>query len=152
EPQTRLNTVDAVVINGEISKSEYSDPTEFAMQLIGHQFYNLLDSNIKASAADFKHQNIQAIAGIGKPARFFEHLNQLGLTFASVSFDDHHVYTAQDLAQMDCDVLIMTEKDAVKCKAFAQAHHWVLPVHASMDDGLMPLILNKISSNKLAKR
>jgi tetraacyldisaccharide 4'-kinase len=152
ELQTRLNTVDAVVINGEISKSECSDPTAFAMQLIGDQFYNLLDSNIKASSADFKHQNIQAIAGIGKPARFFEHLNQLGLTFASLSFDDHHVYTAQDLAQMDCDVLIMTEKDAVKCKAFAEAHHWVLPVYASMDGGLMPLILNKISSNKLAKR
>jgi tetraacyldisaccharide 4'-kinase len=147
EPLTRLNTVDAIVSNGR-----KTNPRAFEMQLIGDQFYNLLDSNIKASTADFKHQNIKAIAGIGKPARFFEHLNQLGLTFASVSFDDHHVYTVQDLAQMDCDALIMTEKDAVKCKMFAQANYWVLPVQASIDEALMPLILKKISSNKLAKR
>ncbi len=147
EPLARLNTVDAIVSNGE-----KTIPTAFEMQLIGEQFYNLLDNNIKACAADFKHKNIKAIAGIGKPARFFEHLNKLGLTFTSTSFDDHHVYTAEDLAQMDCDALIMTEKDAVKCKAFAQPHHWVLPVQASIDAGLIPLILNKISLNKLAKR
>lgn len=140
EPLIRLNTVDAVVSNGK-----KTIPTAFEMQLVGEQFYNLLDNNIKASTADFEHQNIQAIAGIGKPARFFEHLNKLGLTFASASFDDHHVYTAQDLAHIKCDVLIMTEKDAVKCKAFAQAHHWVLPVQASIDAGLMPLILNKLA-------
>ncbi len=152
EPLTRLNTVDAIVSNGEIFNREYSIPTAFEMQLIGEQFYNLLDNNIKASVADFKHKNIKAIAGIGKPARFFEHLSKLGLTFTSTSFDDHHAYTAQDLARMECDVIIMTEKDAVKCKAFAQPHHWVLPVQASIDAGLIPLILNKIGLNKLAKR
>jgi tetraacyldisaccharide 4'-kinase len=147
ESLVRLNTVDAVVSNGE-----KTSPTAFEMQLVGEQFYNLLDNNIKASATNFKRKSIKAIAGIGKPARFFEHLNKLGLTFASASFDDHHVYTEQDLIQMDCDVLIMTEKDAVKCKAFARSHHWVLPVQASIDAGLMPLILNKIGSIKLAKR
>jgi tetraacyldisaccharide 4'-kinase len=152
EPLTRLKTVDAIVSNGEKSRSEHSNPTTFEMQLIGEQFYNLLDNNIKASAADFKHKTIKAIAGIGKPVRFFEHLNKLGMDFSSASFDDHYAYTAQDLARMECDVLIMTEKDAVKCKAFAQPHHWVLPVQASIDAGLMPLILNKIGMNKLAKR
>jgi tetraacyldisaccharide 4'-kinase len=145
EPLTRLNTVDAIVSNGKIFNNKYSIPTAFEMQLIGEQFYNLQDNNIKASAADFKHKSIKAIAGIGKPARFFEHLNKLGLTFASTSFGDHYAYTAQDLAQMDCDVLIMTEKDAVKCKAFAQAHYWVLPVQASIDTGLMSLVLNELA-------
>lgn len=147
EPLTRLNSVDAVVSNGK-----KTIPTAFEMQLIGERFYNLLDNNIKASAADFKRKSIKAVAGIGKPARFFEHLNKLGMTFASTSFDDHHAYTALDLARMECDILIMTEKDAVKCKAFAQPHHWVLPVQASIDEGLMPLILNKIGLNKLTKR
>ncbi len=152
EPLKRLNTVDAIVCNGDVPDNQHRHSTWFAMQLIGDQFFNLVDSNIKASAADFKHKSVKAIAGIGKPERFFEHLNKLGLSFASVSFDDHHAFTAEELASIECDALVMTEKDAVKCKAFAQAHHWVLPVKASIDAGLIPLILDKIALNKLAKR
>ncbi len=157
EPLKRLNTVDAIVCNGDFPDNQRRHSTWFAMQLIGNQFYNLLDSNIKASTADFKNKSVKAIAGIGKPGRFFEHLNKLGLAFASVSFDDHHAFTAQELASIECDALVMTEKDAVKCKAFAQVRYWVLPVKANIDAGLMPLILAKIAVdrialNKLAKR
>ena len=144
EPLERLNTVDAIVCNGE-----KTNMGAFEMQLVGEQFYNLLDPDIKAGAAYFKRKTIKALAGIGKPANFFGHLSQLGLAFASVSFDDHHAFTAQDLANIDCDVLIMTEKDAVKCKAFAKPHHWVLPVEASIDERLMPLILEKLNSSRL---
>ena len=142
ESLERLNTVDAIVCNGEKTKI-----SEFEMQLVGEQFYNLLDPEIKAGAAYFKRKTIKALAGIGKPERFFEHLSQLGLAFASVSFDDHHAFTAQDLANIDCDVLIMTEKDAIKCRAFAKPHHWVLPVQAEIEEGLLILILNKLAKN-----
>ena len=142
ESLERLNTVDAIVCNGEKTKI-----SEFEMQLVGEQFYNLLDPEIKSGAAYFKRKTIKALAGIGKPERFFEHLSQLGLAFASVSFDDHHAFTAQDLANIDCDVLIMTEKDAIKCRAFAKPHHWVLPVQAEIEEGLLILILNKLAKN-----
>lgn len=151
EPLSRLNTVDAIVCNGGIANSKQSHAAQFEMQLIGEQFYNLLDNNLKANAADFKRKSIQAMAGIGKPARFFAHLNKLGLTFASVSFDDHHAFSAQEIASIECDVLIMTEKDAVKCKQFAQSHHWVLPVQANIDAGLLPLILSKLLESNLRK-
>ncbi len=144
EPLDRLNTVDAVICNGQKNANIDVD-SAYQMQLVGQQFYNLTDSNITATAADFKQKSVKALAGIGKPERFFEHLHKLGLTFASVSFDDHYAFTAQDLAKIDCDVLIMTEKDAVKCKAFAKPHHWVLPVEAEIDAQLMPLILNKLA-------
>ena len=146
EPLSRLNRVDAIVCNGQ-----KSDESFYQMQLLGDRFYNLANVETYALAADFKHKAIKAMAGIGKPARFFEHLEQLGLTFVSVSFDDHFAFNAQDLAQIDCDVLIMTEKDAVKCKAFAQPHHWVLPVQANIDAALMPLVLEKIVLKKLDK-
>lgn len=146
EPLKRLNSVDAIVCNGQ-----KSDESFYEMQLVGEQFYNLANIETHAVAADFKRKTIKAIAGIGKPARFFEHLRRLGITFVSVSFDDHYAFSAQDLAKIDCDVLIMTEKDAVKCKSFAQPHHWVLPVEASIDAALMPLILKKVSLAKLAK-
>jgi tetraacyldisaccharide 4'-kinase len=145
EPLQRLNTVDAIVCNGGVFSSKNSHAAQFEMQLIGEQFYNLADNNIKANAADFEQKKIKALAGIGKPERFFEHLRKLGLNFTSLSFADHYAYSAQDLANIDSDVLIMTEKDAVKCKAFARAHYWVLPVQANIDAGLMNVVLNKLA-------
>ncbi len=144
EPLERLNTVNAVVCNGQKSTHGNVD-SAYQMQLVGQQFYNLADSNLTATATDFKQKNVKALAGIGKPERFFEHLRKLGLIFTGVSFDDHHAFTAQELAKIDGDVLIMTEKDAVKCKPFAQPHHWVLPVEAQIDTQLMTLILNKLA-------
>ena len=136
EAPWRLKTVDAIVCNGEkVIANAYQ------MQLVGEQFYNLTDKSLTANAADFKHKKVTAIAGIGKPERFFEHLRQLGLSFASIGFADHYAYSAQDLAHIDCDAIIMTEKDAVKCKLFARTNCWVLPVQASIDEALMPVIL-----------
>ena len=150
EPLSRLEKVDAIVCNGQ-KPAHKSSQDFYEMQLVGERFYNLANVETHAVAADFKRKTIKAMAGIGKPARFFEHLRQLGLTFVSVSFDDHYAFSAQDLAKLDCDVLIMTEKDAVKCKPFAQAHHWVLPVEASIDEALLPLVLEKLVLAKLAK-
>ena len=143
EPLSRLNTVDAIVCNGEKTINN-----AFQMQLVGEQFYNLAEANSKATAEDFAGKNIQAMAGIGKPMRFFAHLRKLGLNFASVSFEDHYKFSKEDLAKIDCDILIMTEKDAVKCKPFAKPHYWVLPVAASIDAALMPIILQKLATLK----
>ena len=138
ESSRRLNEVDAIVFNGKKTLD-----SAFEMQLTGAQFYNLQNSNLKAKAADFVGKNVKAIAGIGKPERFFEHLRNLGLNFTGISFDDHHAFSAADLANIDCDVLLMTEKDAVKCHEFAQAHHWVLPVEANIDKAFLDVVLQK---------
>ncbi len=145
EPLTRLQTVDAIICNGEEVIT-----SAFQMRLIGEQFYNLADANLTATVADFKRKTVTAIAGIGNPERFFEHLRKLGITFAGIAFTDHYAFTAQDLARIDCDAIIMTEKDAVKCKAFAKPNCWVLPVQASIDEGLMEKVLNKLQ-HKLQK-
>ncbi len=140
----RLNRVDAIICNGQKSIEFAPISGTYQMQLVGQQFYNLLDENLKASVVDFKRKSVKAFAGIGNPERFFEHLRNLGLNFAGVSFEDHYEFTAQDLAKLDCDVLVMTEKDAVKCKLFALPHHWVLPVEANIDVALLPKILDKV--------
>ncbi len=140
EPLARLNEVDAIVFNGKKTID-----SAFELQLVGTQFYHLQNPNLKAKASDFAGKNIKAIAGIGKPERFFEHLRHLGLTFAGMGFDDHHAFTAQDLEKLQCDALLMTEKDAVKCASFAQSHYWVLPIEADIDAGLLTLVLDKIT-------
>jgi tetraacyldisaccharide 4'-kinase len=139
ESNSRLNTVDAVVSNGKKNVA-----SEFEMHLVGARFYNLQNPQLNASIADFADKKIKAIAAIGNPDRFFKHLRNLGLSFTGIGFGDHHAFNLDDLAKLDCEVLIMTEKDAVKCQVFAQAHYWVLPVEANIDQSLLSLVLEKI--------
>jgi tetraacyldisaccharide 4'-kinase len=88
-----------------------------------------------------------AVAGIGNPQRFFDQLHAMGLQFESLAYADHYVFQAKDFEQTNADVILMTEKDAVKCRSFAQSNFWVLPVSAQLNDSLMSLVLNKLNSN-----
>lgn len=143
EPQSRLNAVDAVICNGVDALDG-----AFEMQLQGHGFYNLLNPTQQATVADFKGRSVKAVAGIGKPERFFKSLTRLGLVFDGLSFEDHYAFTAEDLESISCEALVMTEKDAVKCQAFAKAHYWVLPVDAVMEATLLPALLTKLEEFK----
>jgi tetraacyldisaccharide 4'-kinase len=139
EPPSRLHSVDAIVVNGgDVAANEY------AMNLSGEIFYNLLNPDQTAVAADFVKQNVHAVAGIGNPQRYFQHLETLGISFTPHAFPDHHPYQAADLAFADCDAVLLTEKDAVKCAAFADARYWVLRVNAQIDPALTDHILRKI--------
>jgi tetraacyldisaccharide 4'-kinase len=140
EPVSRLKTVDAVVVNGGKARG-----TEFAMQLAGTGFYNLLNPERTASAGDFAGQRLHALAGIGHPQRFFHHLQQLGLECTPHAFPDHHHYVAGDLIFDDADAILMTEKDAVKCAPFATEQCWVLRVDAQVDPALTQLIMKKVT-------
>lgn len=144
EPLKRLESVDAIVING--GKTE---PGIFAMSLTGEVFYNLADPARTARADHFKATRNHAVAGIGNPQRYFQHLEQLGISFTAHDFPDHHPYCAADLAFADCDAVLMTEKDAVKCAPFADGRFsntqfWVLRVDAQIDTALLDQILRKI--------
>jgi tetraacyldisaccharide 4'-kinase len=142
EPVSRLSEVDAVVVNGDDAPVG-----QYAMQLTGNIFHNLLDPDKHAGAEDLRGQRIHAVAGIGNPQRYFQHLEALGLAFTPHPFPDHHPYAAADLAFADCDAILLTEKDAVKCATFADARYWVLRVDARIDPALLENILRKITSH-----
>jgi tetraacyldisaccharide 4'-kinase len=141
----RLTRVDAVVVTG----NSYSPPAgavSFAMALDGHEFRNLLNPAFHQDAGAFLGKRVHAVAGIGNPARFFDHLQRLGMTFAAHAFADHHAYTASDLDFGDADAIVMTEKDAIKCLQFARENHWVLPVDARVEAALGRLINEKLKT------
>ncbi len=144
EPVSRLHEVDALVNNG--------GPPDVAegvlMSLQGTQFHNLLDPSLIRSAADFDGLHVYAIAGIGHPDRFFRHLQQLGLQPVTHAFPDHHSYTGDEITPKDADAILMTEKDAVKCAAFASEKHWVLQVDAQVAPPLFKLITEKLSHGR----
>ena len=116
----------------------------YSMSLGGEIFCNLLNPDQTAAPADFKKPNMHAVAGIGNPQRYFQQLETLGIPFTPHAFPDHHPYRAADLSFADCDAILLTEKDAVKCGAFADARYWVLRVYAQIDPALTDHILRKI--------
>jgi tetraacyldisaccharide 4'-kinase len=127
-------------------------PGQYAMRLTGSVFYNLLNPGQTATPADFHKpthgfhiSKIHAVAGIGHPQRYFQHLETLGVPFTPHAFPDHHPYRAADLSFTDCDAILLTEKDAVKCAAFADARYWALRVDAQIDPALIDHILRKIA-------
>jgi len=147
EPVSRLRSVDATVVNGGDAATG-----QYAMRLTGAVFYNLLNPGQTATPADFNkptddfHKSkVHAVAGIGRPQRYFQYLETLGIPFTPHAFPDHHPYRATDLSFTNCDAILLTEKDAVKCAAFADARYWVLRVDAQIDPALTDLILRKIA-------
>jgi tetraacyldisaccharide 4'-kinase len=151
EPATRLASADAIVVNVSESAAvalKTTTPAAYAMSLSGNEFYNLLNPERRADAEYFRSRRVHAVAGIGRPQRFFEHLRRLGLTFTAHPFPDHHKFVSTDLAFVDADCIVMTEKDAVKCRGFAHEMHWVLPVAAEVDDAFGELVLGKIRKGR----
>jgi tetraacyldisaccharide 4'-kinase len=143
EPVSRLKRVDALVLNG-LAATPLGGVPVFAMQLVGTLFQRLGMPEQTCSAADLAGLRLHAVAGIGEPARFFDHLQGLGLSFDAHPFPDHHAYCAEELA-FDGDAILTTEKDAVKFPASMPLPVWVLPVEARVDAALARLVLEKIN-------
>ena len=148
EPVSRIGTVDAVVVNGKAAHPSIerlpSSAPRFAMGIEGREFRNLLNPAQAAGPEHFRGKRVHAVAGIGDPGRFFRHLQAMGLDFTAHPFPDHHPFSASDLDLPGADAVLMTEKDAVKCRPFANENHWELPVDAALDSALADLVARKL--------
>lgn len=138
EPQGRLKQVSFVVEHG-------TDRGEHPMTLVGERAVNLLDSSITCSLTGFCTHSVHAVAGIGDPDRFFYFLRSRGIRTLNHPFPDHHTFSAADLAFGDELTVLMTEKDAVKCKHLARDSFWYVPVQARLDPLLEGQILNRLA-------
>jgi tetraacyldisaccharide 4'-kinase len=144
EPVSRLRSVGAVVTHGAKGVAGYD------MTLAGEQLVCMANAHDSRQAKTFAGQKMHAVAGIGDPRRFFLHLARFGIKPVPHPFPDHHPLRAGELDFGDGAPVVMTEKDAVKCKRFAQAHHWVFPVSASLDPAFERWLLEKLSGSKAA--
>ena len=127
--------VDATVVNGTGARSG-----AFAMSLEPAGFREVRDARRSIGADALRRKRLHAVAGIGNPARFFAMLASLGLVFTPHAFPDHHAYQPGDLEFPDCDAVLMTEKDAVKCRAFPRDDLYALRVEARVDEHLADLV------------
>jgi tetraacyldisaccharide 4'-kinase len=140
EPVRRLDEADAVVWHGPAPEGA----RQFSMRLVGDGCWNLLNPETTVRAGALAGKRLCAVAGIGHPGRFFDHLRALGLEGESLPFPDHHRYRPEELRLPGCDAILMTEKDAVKCLAFADERMWALAVDAEVDSRLGDAVLSKL--------
>ncbi|MEH6504278.1 MAG: tetraacyldisaccharide 4'-kinase [Cycloclasticus sp.] len=126
EPEKRLKSVDFVVCNG------LANYGEFPLKIEGNEAVKILDESGSLPLEDFRQKPFHAVAGLGNPARFFSHLKKFGLSFESHIFPDHFSYAKKDINFDDDKLVLMTEKDAVKCTLIANDKHWYVPVRAQM--------------------
>jgi tetraacyldisaccharide 4'-kinase len=137
EPLARLDRVDFRVCNGNAPAGEY------AMSLRGDVAV-ALDTDERKPLRDFGGQTVHAVAAIGHPARFFASLRAQGLTPIEHPFPDHHVFVPAELDFADGRPVLMTDKDAVKCRAFAKAGWWTVPVRAELPHELVDALCVRI--------
>ena len=126
EPVERLQSVDAILFNG----AQHDSDNGFAMQLQPTELVHVRSGRREALNYFPKQQKMHAVAGIGNPQRFFKTLEGLNWQPIAHAFADHAEFAPQDLQFADDLPILMTEKDAVKCRAFAADNCWYLQVAA----------------------
>lgn len=142
EPLSRLASVDWRVCNGGAAGVD-----EVAMQLVGETCYQLDNPDRTRKLAEFAEgPGVHAVAGTGNPARFFDSLRSAGIGIQPHSFADHHAYRASDFAFASNLPVLMTEKDAIKCRGLGLVDTWVVPVTAEL-----PKIFVDCLAERLAK-
>ncbi len=141
EPIRRLKKVDFVINNGAKCAGEY------LMELKPAPIYQLRDPQCFLDLNQIK-KTVHAVAGIGQPQRFFSTLQKLGIVFIPHPFPDHHVFRKKDLDFGPDSLIIMTEKDAVKCLDFADENYWCLPVAATLESTFFQALYSRLLSHK----
>ncbi|TVP51854.1 MAG: tetraacyldisaccharide 4'-kinase [Halomonadaceae bacterium] len=94
-------------------------------------------------------QTINGVAGIANPERFFDSLIRLGAKVIPHPFPDHHRFVAEDF-NLAHGPVVMTAKDAVKCRDLNLDNVWVLEVTAAPDAALVRLLTRQLANLKAA--
>ncbi|MBA1149415.1 tetraacyldisaccharide 4'-kinase [Ectothiorhodospiraceae bacterium WFHF3C12] len=145
EPPSRLRCADAVLVNGP------AEGEGGGFELQGATLMAVDGSERQRPLEELTGRRVHAVAGIGNPERFFRQLEAAGLTVNRHAFPDHHAFRPGDLEFEDDDPVVMTEKDAVKCVAFAPPACWYLRVAAVLDDpgaAAVDAVLDRLEARK----
>ncbi|MHB8496173.1 MAG: tetraacyldisaccharide 4'-kinase [Casimicrobiaceae bacterium] len=126
-------------------------PTVYRMTQQPQPWRNVADPAIVADSDRLRGPDLVAIAGIGNPQRFFDQLADLGLDPRTHAFGDHHPYRRAEVAFPGARAILMTEKDAVKCREFGDPRMWMLPIRASVDPALIDAVVEKLRGSQAAR-
>ena len=126
------------VVNGEAMREG-----DWPMHLRLREAVSLSDDATRRSLAAFASTPVHAVAGIGNPERFFAALRAAGLPLHEHPFPDHHDFERADFRGMQGTVL-MTEKDAVKCRGLGLRDAWSVPAEAELPPGFFDALVVRL--------
>ncbi len=159
EPAARLGTVDAIVLHRADHAPVAGVPCFAMRSRLADEIHRLGDRAHTMPLAELirrQHESsltITAAAGIGVPQRFFGMLQAAGLVIEPLPLPDHFDYRANPFAQSRTHLLLITEKDAVKCDRVDALRKdpriWVVPLVATIDPALVDLVVTAL--NRLRK-
>jgi subfamily B ATP-binding cassette protein MsbA len=143
ESTTRLKDVDFIVNNSGPTQDD-----EYLMNISPSKFVHLKTGKSYPIKDWPMHKQVHAVAGLGNPGRFFDLLARLGFDISRNSFPDHHNFDDEDLTFLDHLPIIMTEKDASKCRSFDNNKIWYLTIEADVSDKFISELDSKLKSIK----
>ena len=156
ESPSRVRAADALVLNGGVEGGPIRGiPEDLAaaglrMRPVAAEARQVAGAAQPQPLEAFRGRPVHAVAGIGNPQRFFADLRGRGLEVIEHPFPDHHALSPADLDFGDGLAVLMTEKDAVKCREAAGPRLWYVPVEAAFSEAdsrrLLELVMRAIDS------
>ncbi len=141
EPVSRLEVIDLLVVNGS---GGWPVPHGAIVMTLLPTVFRKVGATDECLAPDaFRARfgaRVAAVAGMGDPARFFTTLRTLGFIADEFPFQDHHSFSPDDFSAL-AGVVVMTEKDAVKCAGIAGIDAWYLEIEAQLPAAFLPQLL-----------
>jgi len=152
EPLDRLASFDHIIVNGAASDElanritqNTGDETAITPMVVEAGMLRAMDSGQSWRLAQFGGCKANAVAGIGNPNRFFDLLRQARISACEHVFPDHHVYSLADFEKMDPLLpILMTEKDAVKCRSLGLKNAWYLSVDAQLPHAWEQALIKRV--------
>ena len=135
----RLDSVDFIVNN-----SGPTEEDEFLMNISPSEFVHLKSGKTYKIDEWPMHNQVHAVAGLGNPGRFFDLLGKLGFDIIRHPFPDHHNFVSSDIFYLDHLPIVMTEKDASKCKDFDNNKIWYLKIDADVNNKFIDQLQNQL--------
>jgi tetraacyldisaccharide 4'-kinase len=111
--------------------------------------YSLNDHSLQYSLAEiaqmFAPTMIVAVAALGNPSRFFTCLKEHGLKPRTIALPDHSSFSSEFFTEIKAECILITEKDAVKCRHIADERIWVVPMKVTLSTDFMNWVTSIIS-------
>ena len=136
EPKSRLKECDLIILN------ENNDDFDCDyLMTYKNQNFLMNRNNQKIKLKELKGQDIFIMSAIGNPNRLIKFFRSFGIDFKYKFFNDHYFFKQKDFDGLEKELIVMTEKDIVKCKNINHDNIWYLPVSIEIDEGF----INEIS-------
>jgi tetraacyldisaccharide 4'-kinase len=139
----------------------FQDAPNFSLPVKTDQLYQLTAPNRRMALDDITQllnpneaieKQILAAAGLGNPKKFFDLLKSTGLRFQEMALPDHFDFATNPFKENTAKVILITEKDAVKCKQLNDYKDderiWVLPITVDLPNDFVAQMLEILKRPK----